>query len=208
MNHKIYVFFAFILMFFGINIIYSKTLPLKNKIIVIDPGHGGIDKGANYYSYYESNLVLNISKTLKKELEKKGALVYLTRNGNYDLSNPGARRRKKSDFDNRISYIKNINPDVVLSIHLNASRNENYNGMQLFYKNSEKLSKILYKELNIRRKIVKRTDIYLLNNINCETVLIEWGFISNYSDLLKIKNEKEIKKTSNLIAIGLSKFLT
>ena len=54
MNHKIYVFFIFIVMIFSIDNIYSKTLPLKNKIIVIDPGHGGIDKGASYYNNNES----------------------------------------------------------------------------------------------------------------------------------------------------------
>ena len=99
MNHKIYVFLIFIVMIFSIDNIYSKTLPLKNKIIVIDPGHGGIDKGASYYNNNESELVLNISKILKKELEKEGATIFLTREGDYDLSKPNAKRRKKSDFD-------------------------------------------------------------------------------------------------------------
>ena len=173
MNHKIYVFLIFIVMIFSIDNIYSKTLPLKNKIIVIDPGHGGIDKGASYYNNNESELVLNISKILKKELEKEGATIFLTREGDYDLSKPNAKRRKKSDFDNRIKYINDINPDIVLSIHLNASKNNNYSGMQILYNKSETFAKILYKTLNIKRKNAKRNNVYIINNTKQDIVLIE-----------------------------------
>lgn len=203
MNHKIYVFFIFIVMIFSIDNICSKTLPLKNKIIVIDPGHGGIDKGASYYNNNESELVLNISKILKKELEKEGATIFLTREGDYDLSKPNAKRRKKSDFDNRIKYINDINPDIVLSIHLNASKNNNYSGMQILYNKSETFAKILYKTLNIKRKNAKRNDVYILNNIKQDIVLIEWGFISNYQDLIKLTNDDNIEKQSQFIVKGI-----
>ena len=58
MKHKIYVLFLFF--FFLITNVNSKSLPLKDKIIVLDPGHGGVDKGASYYNENESDLVLNI----------------------------------------------------------------------------------------------------------------------------------------------------
>lgn len=203
MNHKIYVFLIFIVMIFSIDNIYSKTLPLKNKIIVIDPGHGGIDKGASYYNNNESELVLNISKILKKELEKEGATIFLTREGDYDLSKPNAKRRKKSDFDNRIKYINDINPDIVLSIHLNASKNNYYSGMQILYNKSETFAKILYKTLNIKRKNAKRNDVYILNNTKQDIVLIEWGFISNYQDLIKLTNDDNIEKQSKFIIKGI-----
>lgn len=204
MKHKIYVLFLFF--FFLITNVNSKSLPLKDKIIVLDPGHGGVDKGASYYNENESDLVLNISTILKEELEKKGAIVYQTRKGNYDLSSPNTKRRKKSDFDNRIKFINEINPTLIISIHLNASNNNNYNGIQIFYKNNNELAQSISNALNLRRKPVKRNNIYLLNNLKYDTFLIEWGFISNYNDLRKIKDKNNIRQTSLKLINGLLKF--
>lgn len=204
MKHKIYVLFLFF--FFLITNVNSKSLPLKDKIIVLDPGHGGVDKGASYYNENESNLVLNISTILKEELEKKGAIVYQTRKGNYDLSSPNTKRRKKSDFDNRIKFINEINPTLIISIHLNASNNNNYNGIQIFYKNNNELAQSISNALNLRRKPVKRNNIYLLNNLKYDAFLIEWGFISNYNDLRKIKDKNNIRQTSLKLINGLLKF--
>lgn len=204
MKHKIYVLFLFF--FFLITNVNSKSLPLKDKIIVLDPGHGGVDKGASYYNENESDLVLNISTILKEELEKKGAIVYQTRKGNYDLSSPNTKRRKKSDFDNRIKFINEINPTLIISIHLNASNNNNYNGIQIFYKNNNELAQSISNALNLRRKPVKRNNIYLLNNLKYDAFLIEWGFISNYNDLRKIKDKTNIRQTSLKLINGLLKF--
>ena len=204
MKHKIYVLFLFF--FFLITNVNSKSLPLKDKIIVLDPGHGGVDKGASYYNENESDLVLNISTILKEELEKKGAIVYQTRKGNYDLSSPNTKRRKKSDFDNRIKFINEINPTLIISIHLNASNNNNYNGIQIFYKNNKELAQSISNALNLRRKPVKRNNIYLLNNLKYDAFLIEWGFISNYNDLRKIKDKNNIRQTSLKLINGLLKF--
>lgn len=204
MKHKIYVLFLFF--FFLITNVNSKSLPLKDKIIVLDPGHGGVDKGASYYNENESDLVLNISTILKEELEKKGAIVYQTRKGNYDLSSPNTKRRKKSDFDNRIKFINEINPTLIISIHLNASNNNNYNGIQIFYKNNNELAQSISNALNLRRKPVKRNNIYLLNNLKYDAFLIEWGFISNYNDLRKIKDKNNIRQTSLKLINGLLKF--
>lgn len=204
MKHKIYVLFLFF--FFLITNVNSKSLPLKDKIIVLDPGHGGVDKGASYYNENESDLVLNISTILKEELEKKGAIVYQTRKGNYDLSSPNTKRRKKSDFDNRIKFINEINPTLIISIHLNASNNNNYNGIQIFYKNNNELAQSISNALNLRRKPVKRNNIYLLNNLKYDAFLIEWGFISNYNDLRKIKDKNNIRQISLKLINGLLKF--
>lgn len=204
MKHKIYV--LFLLFFLVISNVNSKTIPLKDKIIIIDPGHGGVDKGASYYNEYESNLVLSIANILKKELEKKGAIVYQTRYGDYDLSSPSAKRRKKSDFDNRLKIINEKNPSLVISIHLNASDNTSYKGIQVFYKENEYLAQLISNSLNLRRKPTRRNDIYLLNNLRYNAFLIEWGFISNYNDLKEIKDINSIKNVSRNLINGIIDF--
>ena len=55
---------------------------IKGKIITIDPGHGGSDPGAvSDKGTYEKTITLAMAKKLKADLEKMGAVVYLTRSG-------------------------------------------------------------------------------------------------------------------------------
>ena len=75
--------------------------------------------------------------------------------------------------------------------------------MQILYNKSETFAKILYKTLNIKRKNTKRNDVYILNNTKQNIVLIEWGFISNYQDLIKLTNDDNIEKQSQFIVKGI-----
>ena len=78
-KYKKYVLFLFIFINLNNLVVFSQTKPLYGKVIVIDPGHGGKDKGAYYNNTYESDLNLLVSLNLKKQIEKRGALVYMTR---------------------------------------------------------------------------------------------------------------------------------
>ena len=108
-------------------------LPLIGKAIYIDAGHGGKDPGALYKNLHEADINLEISKILAKKLEKQGAITYQIRNGDYDLANPRAYERKRSDLQNRVKLIENSNIDMYLSIHLNAYSSSNWKGAQVFY---------------------------------------------------------------------------
>ncbi len=57
----------------------ENTKVLKNKIIYIDPGHGGADPGALYKKIEEQEINLKIALKLKQKLETMGSTVYLTR---------------------------------------------------------------------------------------------------------------------------------
>lgn len=206
-KYKKYVLFLFIFINLNNLVVFSQTKPLYGKVIVIDPGHGGKDKGAYYNNTYESDLNLLVSLNLKKQIEKRGALVYMTRYDDYDLSNPKSFRRKKSDFDNRIKIINYINPDCVISIHMNASSNKNYNGLQIFYSKDDKLAYSINKFVNPKRKVKKINNIYFMDNINYPIALIEYGFISNTSDLEKINSYKYQFDINNKIINGITKYL-
>ena len=165
----------------------DSIFPLIGKTIIIDAGHGGKDFGASIKSINESEINLEITLKLKKELEKVGANVLLTRTDEKDLSNPNALYRKKSDFDNRIKIINNSHADMYLSIHQNIYQNEKYYGPQVFYypkvKDNEKIANVLQEELNklakTNRKIKIITGTYMYNKLNVTGVLIECGFLSN-----------------------------
>lgn len=174
------------------------TFPLLNKIIYIDPGHGGKDVGTSSRNIYEKDLNLQISLKLKERLEYLGATVFLTRNGDYDLSKPNALYRKKSDFDNRIILINNSNADLYLSIHQNYYQESKYYGPQVFYTTKNEENEILAKKIqdnlnklaSTNRKIKKVPKTYMYDKLNPKGVLIECGFLSNNNELNNLKNEK------------------
>ncbi len=104
----------------------SKT----KKIIVLDPGHGGVDPGAIGVSgVYEKNITLAMARELKAELEKRSRYkVYLTRNR--DIFIP---------LRDRVKIARRYDADLFLSIHADSARNRKATGLSV-YTLSEKAS--------------------------------------------------------------------
>lgn len=105
----------------------KQPIPAKGiyqiKTIVIDPGHGGKDPGAiSRYGTREKDIVLDISKRLKRNLEKKGLTVYLTRNNDRFIS-----------LSKRTLFANNKNADLFISMHANASRYSRARGFEVYY---------------------------------------------------------------------------
>lgn len=177
----------------------TRKLVFNDKTIVIDPGHGGKDVGTSYKDIYEKDINLKISLYLKDELKKYGANVIMTREGDYDLSTPNTRTRKKSDFNNRIKITNESNTDLFISIHQNYYNDSRYNGTQFFYKGNKELAEYLQQNINPNRKIKQISNsLYMYNKIKTDTLLVECGFISNPKDRINLTNEdyqKEYAKT-------------
>jgi len=215
-KYKVLLLCLFLILLFGLDRVDAKlnTLPLKNKVIYLDPGHGGKDPGAMYKSIMEKNINLEISNNLKKILEKNGASVYLTREGDYDLSVPNTINRKRSDLSRRSNIINKSLCDIFLSIHLNAESTGTWSGAQVFYDDinpeNKKIAKIMqqvFKEnLNTKRKYKESTDLYLQKRINRPGVLLELGFLSNANDRYLLKQKFYQNKLSNVIMQGLIRY--
>lgn len=174
-------------------ICYSMEINTKlvDKVIVLDVGHGGKDGGTMADGIYEKDLNLDIALKLQEALIKKGAIVYMTRDGDYDLSTPNASRRKKSDFDNRIDLINSSGADLYISIHINYLQDKSVYGAQTFYTENNKLLAHVIQEsfqsyLKSPLEEKKIADsIYMYKQLKVPGVLIECGFLSN-------KNEKNL----------------
>ncbi len=188
------------------------SLPLTGRSIIIDPGHGSEDPGATYKNIYEKDINLSISKYLEKELIKLGAQVLLTREGDYDLSNPKANYRKKSDFDNRIKMINNSSADIYLSIHLNYLSDLSYSGPQVFYyRDNKALAKVIQENMNnilggLREVKEIPKDTYMFNKLKIPGVLIECGFISNNIERNKLIKKEYQEKIAKAISLGILEY--
>ena len=101
----------FILAFIGVFLILSSTIPIKaeelnEKIILIDPGHGGIDGGAiSKNGTVEKDINLDIALKLRESLEDKGYKVFMTRECDKGLYEKGKsiKEKKREDLKKRAS---------------------------------------------------------------------------------------------------------
>ena len=190
-------------------LLVGANFPLSGRVFVIDAGHGGVDPGTVVGSIYEKNINLDISLALRDELTKLGAIVYMTREGDYDLGTPKATYRKKSDFDHRISYINKSNADYYVSIHLNYLSDASYSGVQVFYssvneKNEGLASSIqsyMNEKLGTSREIKKISNsIYMYSKLTVPGVLVECGFLSNYQERLLLQDKSYIQTFAKYLA--------
>ena len=174
----------------------NKDYTLLGYSIYIDPGHGGPDSGAISKNFYEKDMNLLLSKKLGNYLTEKGAMVYYTRDGDYDLAK-SKTNRKRNDLYSRVKLINNSKCDLYISMHLNASPSSKWNGIQVFYSNvvsdNKKIAEVVTKSLSENMKNVreykKENGYYMYSKIKVPGILVEAGFISNSNDNYKIRQE-------------------
>ena len=195
------------------SLIFKKNI-LYGKVIVIDPGHGGNDNGAEVNNVLEDEINLSIAKLLYQKLFDQGCIVHITRVGDYDLAPQDSQTRKMKDLKRRTSFINEVDADLFISIHLNIFIQEQVKGIQVFYQQykdeSKKLAKSLQNEfnrlINEKNKKPKIGDYYILNNTYPTGVLIECGFLSNDEDRLNLNNHDYQDKICKIIYKGILDF--
>lgn len=102
----------------------ARQLGLGASRIVIDPGHGGHDPGAEGSGVYESTIVLDVALRLEKLLSAAGCEVVLTR-----------RTNEYVPLEERTAIANRSQGDLFLSIHANASRNRAARGIESYFLN-------------------------------------------------------------------------
>lgn len=195
------------------------TLPLSGKVIALDAGHGGADGGAvSRQGIIEKDLNLAIVLYLRDYLQQAGALVLLTREGDYDLASPGTRgysRRKTEDLLQRAGRVRERKADLTISIHMNSIPSPLWSGAQTFYhpKNSEskRLASVIQREfreiLGNTKRVAKTADtVYLLKTLDMPTVLIEVGFLSHPEEARLLADERYQRKVAAAIYRGILRY--
>ncbi len=186
---------------------------IKGKIITIDPGHGGSDPGAvGAKGTLEKDITLDISKHLKKELEKLGATVYMTRSSDKEVAGPGA-----SDVDElqaRINVAEKHRSDLFISVHINSSVNKKVGGFSAYYypktKFDTKVAKSIHDELteNFGRDDmgIREANFYVIKRCSMPATLLELCFISNKKEEKLLRGNWFQSKSAKLIAQGVGKY--
>lgn len=218
------LFFS-ILNLFCTKIAQAKATPQEaelQRIILIDPGHGEFDSGAISRSgILEKDINLSISLKLREELKKKGYMVLMTRETDKGLyNNDGSLRDKKyNDLNTRCKMKNESNCDMFISIHQNFFKDNSCSGAQVWYSKCEEskaLSKIIMNnfktdldEKNHREEKPARNDYKILRcYYNIPSVIVECGFLTNYNDEKKLKDEKYQQKIAESLAKSISEYFS
>ncbi len=198
----------------------SWNLPLAGKVILIDPGHGGPDGGAESHGVVEKDIALSVSLKLRDYLQEQGALVLMTREIDKDLASKDTRgysKRKTEDLKKRLKYINDSEVDFFISVHLNSIPSSKWSGAQTFYSTrldkNEKAAKFIQAELvrnldNTTRKAKTIDHVYILNYAKKPGVLVEIGFLSNPVEREKLRKSNYQKKVAASIYNGVLRYFS
>lgn len=176
-----------------------KPLPLSNKkTIVIDAGHGGKDSGAQIGIEQEKKIVENIANKINLLNGKDDIEIILLRKDDSFM-----------ELNERVSKINKINPSLVISLHVNASKNQNENGVNayvskqnVFYEKSKESAENLVDKISnekLARGEVKDANYFVLKNSKCPALLVEIGYLSNENDRTYLISENGQNEIANKI---------
>lgn len=184
----------------------SKNLPLEQgggSVLVIDPGHGGMDGGAvSADGTVEAQINLAIGLRMEEIAQLLGVETVMTRREDVDLHDESAltvRQQKISDLKNRVAQVNAVSGGVLVSLHQNSlPQSPNVHGAQVFYsgtEGSQALAETIQTALNAiindRPKEVKAagSSVYLLENAEVPAILVECGFLSNKDETALLNTE-------------------
>lgn len=169
-----------------------KPAAKSDKLVVIDPGHGGREPGAIYGGTYEKDLNLDIALRLNALLKSKNIKTYIIRE---EDSFVGLFER---------AYIANdLKAKLFLSIHNNAIDDPDYGGTMTLYHPDEPKDKsfsgkrfaqiiqntLLSKLKTTDRKIIERPKLVVLKATDMPASLAEIAFMTNKKDMGNLKKE-------------------
>ena len=196
-----------------------------NRVIVIDPGHGGLNVGTHSVldGRFEKEFTLDTALRLKPLLEQEGWKVFLTRTSDTYVTNAS-----------RVVFATAHHADLFISLHFNsAAPDQSPAGLETYcftptgmpstvtrgYSDpwSEKLSSNNFDDQNLQlalklqgallhavgmedRGVRHVRYIEVLRNQNCPAVLIENGYLSNPAEAKKIESADYRQKLAEAIA--------
>lgn len=177
------------------------------RVVILDPGHGGDDLGAEYSGVPEKGLNFQIAKLVRDELELMGYTVKLTRNS--DIFIP---------LESRTAFARRNHADIFVSIHTNAAHDSVASGIEVFYPeggskrsaSSRRLGDAIHRRLEPDTvgpgRGVKPASFVVLRTSSCPAVLVEVGFLSHRTSRVLLTTDSYRRDVARAIAEGIDNY--
>lgn len=173
---------------------------IYDKIVVLDPGHGGSAPGTIHNGVQEKSITYNILYKYAKDYfngSNSTIKAYWTRTNDSDVS-----------LSDRAAFAKKVGADLFISLHMNSAT-ASAKGTETYYStvnnktqasglNSAKLASVfqngIIDSFDFYNRKVKTANFAVIKNNTVPAILIELGFMSNSSDFAKLNNSKNQKE--------------
>jgi len=207
-----------------------KVLPEAGPpLVIIDPGHGGIDDGTKFYGLAEKDLTLDVGQRLERLLSAMHVQTVLTRKDDVYVSLP-----ERAELANRLAE---TNGDVIfVAIHFNQSAVESVNGIETYYadrklgipddwralgffdqQDSEQADRGENLAADIQSALVSRMvepnrgikpgPLFVVRHTRMPAVLVEAGFLSNKIENQSLRNDSYRDRIAQGLAAGIMTYL-
>lgn len=186
-------------------------------LVVIDPGHGGIDPGkVGVSGVYEKTINLQVACYVRDYLKKKKVRVILTRETDEGLYSEGDTEKKSADMRARIACMNQPEVKLIVSIHQNSFTSQSSKGAQVFYhaasKQGEQFAKRMQEILRTEvdpenhREAKANDSYYILRKSEKPAVIVECGFLSNPSEEQLLSTKEYQEKLAKAIGKGILEY--
>ncbi|NQX48564.1 N-acetylmuramoyl-L-alanine amidase [Paenibacillus tritici] len=184
--------------------VVRKSGSIRGKLIIVDPGHGGLDPGmlGTTYNTMEKDLTLQTSLYLRDYLSAKGARVEMTR----------TRGDQKPSFSRRVQLGQQLGADAFVSIHYNSSPKNVSGTLTFFYseQNDIRLARAIETRLGqgigLRSNGLSFGNYHILRENPLPSTLVELGFLSNPYDESIVRKAAYQRKAAQAVADGVADY--
>ncbi|MBS4208994.1 N-acetylmuramoyl-L-alanine amidase [Bacillus sp. FJAT-50079] len=177
---------------------------LKGKTIVLDPGHGGRDQGAEGANgTLEKELTLKTADMLARKLHKAGAKVIVTRDIDEYVS-----------LNDRAYLAARHQADAFISLHYDSIKDKQVNGHTTYYYHSyeKELAKAINQQIehavSLKNRGTRHGNYYVIRENSQPSVLLELGYLSNPSEEKVISTKKFQNAVTDGIVKGLQEYFS
>ncbi len=190
-----------------LKLLNQSAKPLQNRVIILDPGHGGKDPGTVKGSVSEKSITLKVSTQVKQLLESAGAKVYMTRTGDTYPS-----------LQDRVDFTQANYGEIFVSVHVNSAANSSAQGTETYYAISTGdmyqedidlatfVNNQIVNNLNMKNRGVKQEQYYVIRNMVIPSILVELGFLTNTEDHNKMTNDQYVNLFAESIYNGILQY--
>jgi N-acetylmuramoyl-L-alanine amidase len=198
-------------------------------MVVIDPGHGGIDDGTKYYGLAEKDVTLDVAQRLERILKSMQVDTVLTRHDDVYVPLP-----ERAEIAN---HLADTNHNVIfISIHFNQAGTESVDGIETYYADQKlpqptdwtrvgffnrpddedmdlgenlaaMIQNAVVSQMLITNRGIKSRSLFVVRHTRMPAVLVEGGFLSNKIENQLLRNDGYRDRLAQGLATGIMAYI-
>jgi N-acetylmuramoyl-L-alanine amidase len=187
----------------------SSYVPTNPRLIVIDPGHGGSDRGTVHGGVSEADLTLDMAKRLRDILVARGWQVKLTHETDVDVYAPNDSPH--DELQARVDVANNAGARLFVSIHVNAFINSGPYGTTYYISKPDDSALASTMETHLESDGTKddgivKSHLYVTYHTKMPAVLVETAFLSNPNDYTLLTSAAWRQKVAQGLADAIAQY--